>query len=536
MKRASWPPQPPRGVQRGVSVANALSGCQSVFRRNPDQLSFASKKRLFELSQSVNGVDSFISHSWKSDGRIKRIALILHEVGVVPMIAALVACLATGYLHRAGDIWPGVARRSLSELFPVRQCQCIDICAHALESLRVLEIQTQFVASPWEYLAGLAAAAAAGFLLLASRRRRVYFVDAVCIHQTDSARKVQGIRCLAGFVAASQRLLVLWDEHYFTRLWCVYELAVSQSVHPNRPVTFLPLRRAAHYLVALAGLAAFCSLYLLLFILWVGSVDGSAHAGQESVSAPVFFTFVATLYLLFVLLYAGVVLAGADMALQLTLLRRQLERFDVRLADCYNLADRQEIYAAIESRYDGGLEAFNQTVRTALGSKLMKSARPYSMLLTALLPSLCFLFGFVPTFVQDVSAHTQIIILISATTLTFATLPCKAAWAMDRGGRLVGVDQEAAHLRSFASRARLAVTCTALRSATESSLITGAMFVMFALAEWPERFGLGRMPSHAPVVWVSVCLWNATWIAIAYRTFRARGVGSPQNQSDHPSV
>ena len=80
MKRASWPPQPPRGVQRGVSVANALSGCQSVFRRNPDQLSFASKKRLFELSQSVNTVDSFISHSWKSDGRIKRIALILHEV------------------------------------------------------------------------------------------------------------------------------------------------------------------------------------------------------------------------------------------------------------------------------------------------------------------------------------------------------------------------------------------------------------------------------------------------------------------------
>ena len=66
MKRASWPPQPPRGVQRGVSVANALSGCQSVFRdrRNPDRLSFASKKQLFELSQSVNTIDSFISHSW----------------------------------------------------------------------------------------------------------------------------------------------------------------------------------------------------------------------------------------------------------------------------------------------------------------------------------------------------------------------------------------------------------------------------------------------------------------------------------------
>ena len=93
----------------------------------------------------------------------------------------------------------------------------------------VAENPTVLITSPWEYVAGLIAATASVFVWLAAQRRRSYFVDAACIHQTNRALKTQGIRHLAGFVAMSSQLVVLWDEHYCSRLWCVYELASGPS-------------------------------------------------------------------------------------------------------------------------------------------------------------------------------------------------------------------------------------------------------------------------------------------------------------------
>ena len=92
------------------------------------------------------------------------------------------------------------------------------------------------IASPHEYVAGMIAAVASVFFLLAAQREKIYFVDVCCIHQTNRVLKTEGIRHIAGFVAMSSKLLVLWDEHYFTRLWCVYELAMFRAIHPNRPV------------------------------------------------------------------------------------------------------------------------------------------------------------------------------------------------------------------------------------------------------------------------------------------------------------
>ena len=48
-----------------------------------------------------------------------------------------------------------------------------------------------------------------------------------------------GIRSLGGILEKSDRMLLLWDHTYLTRLWCTYELAVlvkMAQAHPDNVV------------------------------------------------------------------------------------------------------------------------------------------------------------------------------------------------------------------------------------------------------------------------------------------------------------
>merc|ERR1712232_1015554 len=56
------------------------------------------------------------------------------------------------------------------------------------------------------------------------------FLDKVCVPQHDSERKVLAIHSFGAFVQRSDRMLVLWDATYFSRLWCVFEVAVFLSL------------------------------------------------------------------------------------------------------------------------------------------------------------------------------------------------------------------------------------------------------------------------------------------------------------------
>ena len=64
------------------------------------------------------------------------------------------------------------------------------------------------------------------------------FLDYVCISQTDIDLKMLGIANFAGFLRLSKELVVLWDEKYFTRFWCVYELASYMTLNPTGRVRF----------------------------------------------------------------------------------------------------------------------------------------------------------------------------------------------------------------------------------------------------------------------------------------------------------
>ena len=45
--------------------------------------------------------------------------------------------------------------------------------------------------------------------------------DRLCVHQTDAELKKKALESIPVFVANSKRMLILWDETFMGRLWCV---------------------------------------------------------------------------------------------------------------------------------------------------------------------------------------------------------------------------------------------------------------------------------------------------------------------------
>ena len=67
------------------------------------------------------------------------------------------------------------------------------------------------------------------------------WVDKLCIHQTDMAKKEEQINALPVFVAHSTKMLILWDDTYFERLWCNLELATCARYGGTKKIDVQPL-------------------------------------------------------------------------------------------------------------------------------------------------------------------------------------------------------------------------------------------------------------------------------------------------------
>lgn len=68
------------------------------------------------------------------------------------------------------------------------------------------------------------------------------WLDKLCIHQIRSDLKALGVQNLDVFVACSDRMILLWDESYFSRLWCNLEIATFCAMNGGAErVDFCPL-------------------------------------------------------------------------------------------------------------------------------------------------------------------------------------------------------------------------------------------------------------------------------------------------------
>ena len=75
-------------------------------------------------------------------------------------------------------------------------------------------------------------------------RGQKLFIDKYCIHQSDvQGRTNPGVTRLPLFLQHSQKLLVLFDSEYTTRLWCVWELAIYSRLRETPKIVFISMDR-----------------------------------------------------------------------------------------------------------------------------------------------------------------------------------------------------------------------------------------------------------------------------------------------------
>ena len=86
----------------------------------------------------------------------------------------------------------------------------------------------EFILGPWCTLTG---GLVFTLFLLTWKSNRVIFYDQICIHQTDPHLKREGILSIGAFLKHSDEFLLVWDDSYAGRLWCMLELAGYLKSH-----------------------------------------------------------------------------------------------------------------------------------------------------------------------------------------------------------------------------------------------------------------------------------------------------------------
>lgn len=197
------------------------------------------------LSTPVTQIDDFISHNWTTGRVVKFFTLALHYNSVNAACAAWVSGLAVALLTVTGFL-------------PITAAHLgVNIGAWATGHAVFLVV--------------LLFGGSLNLLLTRAgcRRRRVVFLDRACIHQKNPERKLAGISSLAGFLKVSQRMVVIYNEHYLRRLWTTYEVASFLTLHEDSArIVILPTSWVPTLRLSLGSIfAGFASVYAVQWCL-----------------------------------------------------------------------------------------------------------------------------------------------------------------------------------------------------------------------------------------------------------------------------
>lgn len=193
---------------RAVSVRKVLANLGGIWA-NTALPTPESQARDFSLSESVERIDDFISHDWGTGRWVKFLSLCHVYNGQAAVMLSVLCCLALALLIDHGPLPK-----------PPQYQHTLYVAGNTIDhASSIFMLPVGFVVFWLVFFFGQSAR------IGVCGHERTSFVDKVCIDQINVEKKRSGILALAGFLCHSNRLVILWTPRYFTRLWCVFEVA-----------------------------------------------------------------------------------------------------------------------------------------------------------------------------------------------------------------------------------------------------------------------------------------------------------------------
>ncbi|CAE7224141.1 unnamed protein product [Symbiodinium sp. KB8] len=342
---------------RGVALCKTLRGMGWMWRRSPHSVPEEKWQFLWQSLRPVNTYDVFISHTWKSSGLSKVLALLL----------------STGW-HSALAFW----------LLAILVIVTLQVCFPDLDnhkpfvlSKRIMNFEEACPLAPWAVIA-TPLAMTLGVLLAPYLPQKLMkegtcFLDVACIHQADPALKERGIYGIGGFLQHAAELRVLWTPPYLTRLWCIFELAAYRVANPTGRITLTPIF-IEHSVLFLAP-----ALWVASSCYWAAAASGLNKYGFILGEAlPIGIALIPLV---------GFVQGLRRFFCAKHKLFEELRAFKLASAECSELFDQIFVISAIQKWY-GSAEEFEKFVQGTLYSEMSNIQTvdvplPYCLLLTA---------------------------------------------------------------------------------------------------------------------------------------------------------
>lgn len=206
-------------IMRGIPLHRILRRIEVW--TSPDEIRRRNwTERVWNLSRPVSNHDIFLSHTWRSKGRWKVLALTMQS----------------GWFHGLLAWFVGVA---------------LMMCLRAFDLIRdPWEKVTLFLggkaivvpASPWSVMFGgifmVMGLCISSFLPL---KTKICYLDAACIHLAHGELFERGVYSIGGCLSVAKELRVLYSPEYFSSLWCLFEIVGFRNANPNGKLVFSPL-------------------------------------------------------------------------------------------------------------------------------------------------------------------------------------------------------------------------------------------------------------------------------------------------------
>ena len=338
----------------------------------------------FELSEDTSALSTFISHSWRSPDRAKRLALYFYFFWQ-PAVILSVAFAALYYWMTSAKI---LQITYLPWYMPSTSGEPQYISDGDCGLALVMTVPVCLLAA-MPYIAPLWS------------QPPLVFYDKLCIAQESQEAKLASIAKLGAYVARSKRMVICWDETYCTRLWTMFELAAFAKTKPMETLDFVPTQSVStvcalfvmHFIACAPHAIAFHFFFASSWLTtWMASVTHSL-LGQQLMMWALFTVGIASFFVPGDLyLYT----TSRDSIISRRALEKQLESFSVDALECTVEEDREDVNAAI-AEWFGDVAAFEEFVQCELsalihwrlGEKHWQAAS-YHYLISGCLPHLFF--------------------------------------------------------------------------------------------------------------------------------------------------